>query len=398
VKRRRDDHRVRTALREAAPPGERQAEARSWAVVREAFAEREPQRPRLALRSRVGLALAAGGAAAALVFTPAGAEMTDWIADAIEGEEDARPTLGALPAPGAILTESRDGVWVLRDDGSRRLLGDYDHATWSPNGLFVAVSAGRELFALTPQGEVRWTIRAPAAISAIDWSSDEGFRVAYVANDELNVRAGDATGDTLFSTSVGSAALAWRPESDPARAVHQLAYVQGTRVVLADTDSGRELWRSAPGARIESLQWSLDGTRLLVSGSGSAFVLDWHGEPVLKAVGESTGASLSPDGESIAVVRPSAKGGTEVALVPAGPGGVPEAVVYRTAPGAPAALETPTFSPDGNWLLVPWPDVNQWLFVRVADGRVVPVANISRQLDSDRRGPASFPVVSGWCC
>jgi len=395
---RQREERVRTALREAVPPGEGQAEARGWAVVREAFAEHEPQRPRLALRSRVGLALAAGGAAAALVFTPAGAEVTDWIADAIEGEEDARPTLGALPAPGAILTESRDGLWILRDDGSRRSLGGYERATWSANGLFIAASSGRELSALTPQGNPRWSILAPAPITALDWSSDEGYRVAYVAGRELRIVAGDSTGDSAFRMRVGSDAIAWRPEDDPDRAVHQLAYVEGTRVVLADTDSGRELWRSAPGARIESLQWSLDGTRLLVSGSGSAFVLDSDGEPALKAVGASTGASLSPDGESIAVVRPSPRGGTEVALVPAGPGGAPEAVVYRTAPGAPAALETPTFSPDGNWLLVPWPDVNQWLFVRVADGRVVPVANISRQLDSDRRGPASFPVVSGWCC
>jgi WD40-like Beta Propeller Repeat len=338
---------------------------------------------------------------AVIALTPAGAEVREWISDAIEvGEEDARPVLGSLPTSGAILTESRDGVWILRDDGSRRRLGDYDHATWSPNGLFVGVSDRRELFAVTTTGEQRWRVLAPAPISAIDWSSDDGFRGAYVAGGELRIVAGDGTDDASFRGVVGSPAIAWQPESDEDLAVHRLAFVNPKgQVTLADTDSDEVLWRSAEiRAEIESLQWSADGERLLVAGDGFGSVIDADGETAVKAVAAgASAAALAPGGETVAVVRPSAKGGAELALVPAelGP---PEQVLYPTPPRATGAFGTPTFSPDGEWILLPWPEADQWLFVRVSDRRVVPVGDISRQLDADRTGAASFPEVAGWCC
>jgi PQQ-like domain/WD40-like Beta Propeller Repeat len=396
--RRREDERVRTALRDVPAPGEGQAEERGWAVVREAFEGREPVRQPIGLRARAAIAALVAAAVAVVALTPAGAEVREWIADAIEvGEEDARPGLGSLPAPGAILTESRDGVWILRADGSRRRLGDYRHATWSPNGLFVATSAGRRLFALTTTGEERWSLPAPARISSIDWSSDEGFRVAYVAGRELRVVAGDGQGDAVFRDATGSTAIAWQPESDPALAVHRLAFVDPRgRVTLADTDSGEVLWRSAKvHAEVESLQWSADGERLLVAGDGFGSVLDAGGETALKAVAAgASAATLAPDGNTVAVVRPSEKGGAELALVPAelGPR---EQVLYPNPPRAAGAFGAPTFSPDGEWILLPWPEADQWLFIRVADRRTIPV-DISRQLDPN--GAASFPDVAGWCC
>ena len=53
----------------------------------------------------------------------------------------------ALPAAGELLVESAQGPWIVHDDGSKRLLGDSDAATWSPHGLFVAATGGRELVA-----------------------------------------------------------------------------------------------------------------------------------------------------------------------------------------------------------------------------------------------------------
>ena len=67
--------------------------------------------------------------------------------------EDAKPALRSLPAAGELLVESEQGPWIVREDGSKRLLGDYDEATWSPRGLFVAVAEGRELIAVEPAGE-----------------------------------------------------------------------------------------------------------------------------------------------------------------------------------------------------------------------------------------------------
>jgi hypothetical protein len=404
--RRRDDEQVRAALRDIPAPGESQAEERGWAVVREAFTEREAIRPPRGVRARAGLAALVAGLVAVVALTPAGAEVREWIADAIEvGEEDARPVLGSLPARGSVLVESNDGAWVLNADGSRRNLGDYSHVTWSPNGLYVGAAEGRELFALTPQGDVRWSLTAPATINSLDWSSDDGFRVAYVAGRELRVVAGDSTplDEPSVAKRVGSSAIAWRPESLPAAARHELAYVdaQDHRVVLENTDTRQVLWRSEPvPAPVESLQWSADGERLLIEADGFASLVDARGNGLFKGpVATGSAATLAADGRQIAVVRPNRAGKAELVLIPAGLAEVRERVLYPTSPGkGGAAFGTPTFSPDGEWILLPWPEADQWLFIRIADRRVVPVADISRQLDPDRRGSAAFPRVAGWCC
>jgi WD40-like Beta Propeller Repeat len=401
---RRAHERTRAALHDATAPGEGQAEERGWQVVREAFAEREPgSRP----TRRVPRGLVAGAVAAAVAafaLSPAGAEVGEWIGDAFEsGEDDARPVLGSLPAPGAILTESGDGAWIVRDDGSRRRLGDYDLATWSPNGLFVGVARGRELLAVTPQGEVRWSLFAPRAIDSLDWSSDDGFRLAYVAGRELWTVAGDGQGAAVFRDTVGSRAVAWRPESTADLAIHELAFVDARdRVTLADTDSGRVLWRSSPvPARVESLQWSDDGQRLLVEADGFALVLDENGNSLFKGpIATGVGAAaIAPDGERVAIVRPAREGGAELALVPAAPETGRERVLYPRSPKAGAVgFAEPTFSPDGEWIVLPWPRVDQWLFVPVEGGRPFATAEVSSQLDGDQRGAGSFPHVAGWCC
>jgi hypothetical protein len=400
--RRRRDERIRSALRDAPAPGETQAEERGWAVVREAFAEREPQ-PRMRSLPRAALALATAGLVAAFALTPAGADVREWIADALDtGEEDARPVLGSLPAPGAVLVESRDGIWVLNEDGSRRHLGDYRLATWSANGLFIGAAAGRELFALTPQGAQRWAITAPDPIRALDWSADEGYRVAYVAGREARVVAGDGTGDAALARPVGSPAIAWRPEDSEAEARHELAYVDARdRVVLQNTDTREIVWRSLPvPAEVKSLQWSADGERLLIDAEGFAMLLDARGSPLFKGpVATGTAATLAPDGERIAVVRPNSNGAAELVLVAAEPGGQRDRVLYPTTRGTSAVgFGTPAFSPDGEWILLPWPPADQWIFVRIADRRVVPVGDISRQLDPNRGGDTSFPSIAGWCC
>jgi hypothetical protein len=402
---RRSHERVRAALRDVPAPGEGQAEERGWAVVREAFTEREVVRPRLNVRARAGLAALAAGLVAVVALTPAGAEVRAWLADAIEvGEDDARPVLGSLPASGSVLVESNDAAWVLNDDGSRRNLGDYRQVTWSPNGLYVGAAEGRELFALTPQGDVRWSLTAPARISALDWSSDEGFRVAYVAGRELRIVAGDGTpdGDPSLAEPVGSDAIAWRPETLPTAARHELAYVDARdRVVLENTDTRRVQWRSDPvSAPVESLQWSADGERLLIEADGFASLVDAAGNGLFKGpVATGSSATLAADGRKIAVVRPNRAGNAELVLVPASLAESRERVLYPPSPGkGGVGFGPPTFSPDGEWILLPWPEADQWLFVRVADRRVVPVADISRQLDPDRRGSATFPRIAGWCC
>lgn len=400
MRRRRDQERLRRALARTRVPNAGAAEDRSWAVVRSAYETREPvQQAPVRTRRFVG-AVATAAIAAAIAMTPAGADVRDWLADAISpGEENARPVLGSLPTSGSLLVEASDGVWVQRDDGGRRLLGEYGLATWSPRGLYVAAAQGRELVALTSAGDVRWTLSAPAAVRALDWSSDEGYRVAYVAGDELRVVAGDGTGDDLLRRRVGASALAWRPESSALEARHELAFVDSrNRVTLMDTDSGALLWRSPRyGSPPRTLEWSADGRRLLVAGDGFTTILASDGSPVLKGISAGPAPRLSPDGLSVAVVREGRSGRAELVLVPLGPG-ARESVLYRAPKKTAGTLGPPTFSPGGDWILLPWPAADQWLFVNTATKRVIAVAGVADQFDPDRRGPAAFPRVAGWCC
>ena len=123
-------------------PGEYDARRRTWEVVRAAYDEREPVSwPRRHVRA---LALAAAAVAlVAAAVTPPGRSVVNAIRDAVGREKvvgvrDAEPELVRLPAPGRLLVQSPRGAWVVQRDGSRRLLGPYRDASWSPRGLFVA--------------------------------------------------------------------------------------------------------------------------------------------------------------------------------------------------------------------------------------------------------------------
>ena len=125
TERKRTEEHVRSALRELEAPDEHTAEERGRQVVEAAFQERAPILPRSRVAMRSGLALLAGAAIAGLALTPAGADVREWIADQVEGEEDAEPRLTSLPTPGSVLVEAPGGAWLIREDGSKRRLGYY---------------------------------------------------------------------------------------------------------------------------------------------------------------------------------------------------------------------------------------------------------------------------------
>ena len=227
-------------------------------MVRGAFAQRDVP----ARRSRPVRGLIALGAALALIaaaFTPPGQAVTDWVRDTVEpGRDDARPALVSLPAPGRLLVTSQQGPWIVEQDGSRRLLGAFDDASWSPGGLFVAATRGRELVAVDPRGRPRWSLARPALVSDARWSPD-GFRIAYSSGNDLRVVAGDGTGDAPLAENVADTPPAWRPGPG-----HRLAFAdRAGRVNLVETDSGSVVWRSREGPAPSQLAWSLDGRLLL---------------------------------------------------------------------------------------------------------------------------------------
>ena len=362
----KDDHELGRALRELEIPGEAEAEERSRKVVRASYAERPALRP--ARRTRgVALAVAGGVAALAIGLSPAGAKVGDLVSEMGEavgiGEQDARPALRSLPAAGELLVESGQGPWIVREDGSKRLLGDYGEATWSPRGLFVATADGRELIAVEPGGEVRWTITAPGPVSDPRWGG-AGFdtRIAYRSGSDLRVVAGDGTGDRSVARDVAPVAPVWLvppPESklDPARRAHALAYLDRRgKVEVVDADTGMPIGDRAPyRTRVQDLR----SDRVLSPTAPTAAKLE-------RRRGRST---LSVAGDGRRRVLFSARG----------------------------VLTGPTWSPDGRWLLVGWPEADQWLFIRAdRPQRVIAFDRISEQFDPGDIGGAGFPRVAGW--
>jgi hypothetical protein len=370
--------RLRELLVTAPLPDDLQARRRSWSVVRAAFEERDPVRRLPDLRPALVLAAVAALVAAAL--SSPGEAVIERVREAI-GIERAQPALFSLPAPGPVLVTSTRGVWVVQRDGSKRLLGRYREASWSPSGLFVVAARHNELAALDPRGNLRWTLPR-RAVSRPRWAGLQGdTRVAYVSHGRLRVVAGDGTGDRAAG-GARAVAPAWRRGTR-----HVVAYVDGRgRVAVYDSDSRRVQFRVVRPGAVRALGWSRGGRLLIVTRDGLVVTGD-QGQRVARwRLPGVVAATFSPDGRRIAVLRRS-----DVLVLDARR---PRAAAPRRVFAGAGALSGVTWSPDGRWLLVGWQTADQWVFVRVSGPRrIAAVSNVSAQFRSSR-----FPTVEGWCC
>jgi hypothetical protein len=318
-----------------AAPGESDSADRAWQVVRRAYGERVPAPRRRDRRPLIAAFAAVIVLAAAL--SPPGLAVWGSLRDAVSNEDH----LVALPSAGRVLVNVRDGVWVVSADGSKRFLGDYRDAAWSPHGLYLAAARGNQLVALEPGGKVHWKLARRGPIRDPQWSY-EGYRIAYFAGGALRVVNGDGTGDRLLTRAARAGVLAWQPGT------HALAYVNRSgNIVIRDVDRTTDvrILRRRPTPHV--LQWT-SRSRLVA------------GVP-------------SPDGSRVAVVTGDGVtvNGRRV-FTGTGIGGV-------------------AWSPDGRWLLVNWRGADEWLFLRTPTKRVVAVSNI--------RGTFGDAVtVAGWCC
>ena len=363
-------------------PDEHGARERTWPVVRSAFAER-PARPRgpLHLRPAVALALVLLAAVVAAALTSPGMAVLDRIRKTV-GVEHAAPALFALPTQGRLLVRTDAGVWVVRRDGSKRLVGPYREASWSPFGRFVVAARANELVTLEPDGHVHWTLARPGARLPSWGGSRTDTRIAYLGRGSLRVVAGDGTGDRLgcATTRVAAVAPAWQPGSPRILAVA----TRDGAVRVYESDDCRLLWRTTPGAVPRKIEWSSDGKRLLV--------LSRRGLRVYDARGRIVAREDTPGGARYVDTTFLAGGHAVVAIRVHGA----QSDVFELHPGrslfhVAGVLDRLAASPDGRWLLVTWPSAEQWVFVR-ADGRGLrAVSNISRQFDS-----GSFPRIEGW--
>jgi hypothetical protein len=372
---------VRRELERIEIPGEHEARERAWAVVEAAYAERERvPRP----RSRLVPILVAAGltVAVAAALSPPGRAVLGEVRDAVlpTRVERAQPALFSLPSAGRVLAVSDAGAWAIDRDGSRRLLGRYREASWSPFGRFVVASRRNELAALEPDGDPRWTLARAGARAARWGGTSADTRIAYLSDDQLRVVAGDGTDDHRLARRPEDVAVAWRP--GPA---HVLAYVHEDGFLrVVDADRGTVLMKK-PARGATRLQWVAD--RLLVLSPRELRLYDDSGRLVLGRSGRYLTAALAPRAQAVALVR--LDGQAEIVEVISRHGGP----ARRLFAGGGRFSEL-AWSPDGRWLLVGWPTADQWLFVRAAGRpRIHSVSNVSAQLRSE-----SFPRIEGWCC
>jgi RNA polymerase sigma-70 factor (ECF subfamily) len=349
-----------------------------------AFARREPaprpsRWPRVAA---VAFALAAIGAAA--LSSPGRAVLTEL--REVVGVKRAQPALFSLPAPGRLLVASDAGVWVVEQDGSKRLLGEYREASWSPFGRFVVAAKANELAALEPDGDVRWTLARPGVRSPRWTGTEADTRIAYVDRTGLRVVAGDGTRDRLLVPGYRGP-LAWEPGPG-----FVLASVGSRgRVLLRDAETGRVLARSREGARPRELAWSDDGRRLLAVAPFEVRLLDGRARWVTTE-GPSDGTKAVAN-----AFRPRSREIVEIRREGSPP--TYGSNVFRWGDGRSLFRSTGEFrelawSPDGRWLLVSWPTADQWVFVRASGAkRIRAVAGVSEQFRS-----RSAPRIEGWCC
>jgi dipeptidyl aminopeptidase/acylaminoacyl peptidase len=389
-------------LREAPISIPTEAEERGLRVVEAAFEQRQPRRRPTAL-PRLALAFSIATLLAALLLSPAGAAVRDWVDDVITTSTPRpEPELSEIPGGGRLLVQSAAGPWVVQPDGSRRLLGDYDEATWSPRGLFVATAAGRTLSAVEPDGTPRWSITAPRRVADPRWSPS-GERIAYRSGGALRIVAGDGTGDRILARSTAPVAPAWSPLGDAG-----LAYVSSAGMLrIVHSEDGGDLAIGLAGTSVNEIEWGAGGSAILETSPGALRLqavqpsklearprIGSRRELPLPQGTTVVDAALAPERPAVAAVLTRGKDhGTRSSVLLFGANqGKPRRLL-----NVPGSLGQVAWSPDGRRLLVAWPPANQWLFLPVGRGEGRAVADISAAFAPGGRA-ASFPRVEGWCC
>ena len=386
---------VKRLLLSVPAPDEAAARRRAWAVVKAAYESREPVRwHRRHLRPLAVLALAF--ALLAAIVTPPGRAVLNSIRDAIgrertAGVKPAQRALFRLPAGGRVLVDSPGGAWIVHRDGSRRRLGNYSMAAWSAYGRYVGAVRGGELFAVDVRGNIRWTKARKQPVAFPRWSY-EGYRIAYLSGRTIRIIVGNGTDDRSLGGADPRVAPAWR------YGTHEVAYVgPDGSVRIADADLRRTLARAAaPPGGVRQLAWSADGSRLLAVGRRGVRVLSPRGRQLgaASAPGQTVAAAFAPSGHRFAVVVRRGRSAVVVANADGLRGRLPRQPAFSGL----GRFDAVAWSPNGRWLLVSWPNADQWVFVRLGRRpKLQAVSNVSRQFDPGAT-TARPARMDGWCC
>jgi hypothetical protein len=277
-----------------------------------------------------------------------------------------------LPSAGRLLVSGSDGLFVVNRSGRKTALGDYQDASWSPRGLFVAATRTRTLVALDPtSGAVRWKVQPGGPVSLPRWGPD-GLHVAYRAGRSLRIVYGNGQHDVAAGRDMAAVAPAWRPNTP-----RTVAWAAGDGTVTVEDADTAKVLRTYRSGGVHQLAWSNDGRKLLIAGRRHGTLHDF-------ATGRTS--RLDFDGDLLAAAY-----GHDLALA-VQRGSRTEIRVHGTVlVSAAGRLDDLAWSPDGRWLLAGDPTTGEWLVARAAGRASVSSMDVERRFGAGAR-------TQGWCC
>jgi hypothetical protein len=300
---------------------------------------------------------------AAAAFSSPGRAVVDAVRRTI-GVEHAAPALFRLPAPGHLLVSGGGGTWVVAADGSKRRLGVWRQASWSPHGLFVVAATMNQLAAVEPgSGDVHWSLARPQ-IALPRWGGSRvDTRIAYLTRGRLHVVGGNGRGDADVEAAA-PIAPAWRP---------------GDRRVLAFVTARERVrvqgaWTSRMYPRPRALMWSPRGTVLALATASRVVLFDAATGRAREIPVAGVRALAYARNGRLALLR-------DHSILELDGEGVSTLFSVR------GRLSGLVWSPNGRFLLTSLPGADQWIFV--GGRRVLAVSHIAEQF-------GGVPSLDGW--
>ncbi len=352
-------------------PGEIEAGERGRRLVLAAFAERTPVRsrrlriPRLAWPVLAAL-LAAGAVAVA-------GHLRDG-----SSRSSRAPFAPVELESGVVLALGRGVAYAVDARGRVRSLGQATDGDLSPHGANAVVASGSGLLAVhVADGQVRWRVPAPGPVSLPRWSVERTVppccRVAYLARGALYVVGGDGRGARRVAPHVLAVAPAWRPRGTR----HEVAFAVPGAVRILSTDGRARGARLAVPTPPLGLSWRADGRVLAVLDSAGATLYSAAGKRLTR-IGVRAGSVLdggfAPAGNRLVILRRDTSGRTSLLVRGASGPLRPVRHLLLTAVG------DLRFSPDGRSVLVASREGDEWIDIRLRDGRLRSLQRVGERL------------------
>ena len=364
------EHAFRARLQGFEAPGEIEAGERGRRLVLAAFAERTPVRRRRARLPRIVwpvlAALLAAGAVAVAGYLHTGSS-----------PRQEHAPFGVQVQDGVVLSLGRGVASTVNARGRVRALGPASDGDLSPHARNAVLASGSALVAVSvADGQVRWRVPASGPVSLPRWSLERTVppccRVAYLAGGALYAVGGDGRGAHVVAARALAVAPAWRPLGDG----HELAFAApgGIRVVAAD--SRRPIWGVRGPALPLALSWRADGGALAVLDASGATLYSATGKRLqrLGAHGTVLAGGFTPAGNRLVVLRRDTTG--RISLLVRGASGPLRAVRHLTV----TAAGDLRLSPDGRRALIASREGDEWLEIRLSDGRLRSLQDVGQRL------------------